>query len=80
MVVRFVVSGLGVPAFCFTTFRVALFLVSPHAKKIRNQRPCLFKMADEKMKNLLSSIGLITLYSKFQEEKVDFNVILPTGD
>ena len=33
-----------------------------------------------KTKNLLSSLGLITLYPKFQEERVDFNVILSAGD
>ena len=37
-------------------------------------------MADEQTKNLLSSLGLITLYPKFQEERVDFNVILSAGD
>ena len=37
-------------------------------------------MVDEQTKNLLSSLGLITLYPKLHEQSVGFNAILSAGD
>ena len=68
------------PHSVFRCLCCAVFLVLRHAERIRNPRTCVFKMADEQMKNLLRSLGLITFCPKFQDQRVNFNVILSAGD